>query len=151
MRYIVNLNSNSFARKLKSNWEPKPQSLQQAESSTSSESSTPSTCSPEEALQGVLTRNEIVYVKWVDAQTSGGTGWQEAEDMVEAMHAPAPYVHTVGYLMHANEERIAVCDTIQDDGTAGGYVHLIPNGMLIELTLLGEVGEDDTCSDITTP
>ena len=73
---------------------------------------------------------------WVDAQTSGGSGWQEAEDMVEAMTAPAPLVHTVGFLMHSDEERIAICDTIQEDGMAGGYVHLIPNGMLKELVAL---------------
>lgn len=97
----------------------------------------------------MIARCDLVHVIWVDAQTSGGTGWQDAVDMVEAMKAPAPLVHTVGFLMHEDENRIAVCDTIQADGTAGGYVHLIPTGMLMELTLLN-TGEEESCSDSTT-
>ena len=99
----------------------------------------------------MITRCDLMHVIWVDAQTSGGAGWQDAADMVEAMKAPAPLVHTVGFLMHEDEHRIAICDTIQADGTAGGYVHLIPTGMLVELTLLNAEGEEDTCSDSTTP
>lgn len=56
--------------------------------------------------------------------------------MMEAAKSPAPYVHTVGYLMHSDDTRIAVCDTIQEDGAAGGYVHLIPHGMVVELNIL---------------
>ena len=96
----------------------------------------PSTSSPDEELAAIVLSDHIVHVKWVDAQTSGGSGWQDADDMMEAAKAPAPFVHTVGYLMHTDDQRIAVCDTIQEDGTAGGYVHLIPHGMVIELNTL---------------
>ena len=136
MRYIVNHSSNCSKPKLKTNWEQQSLPLPLEETSTSLTASVPSTCSPEQDLVEVIERCDLVHVVWVDAQTSGGSGWQDAEDMVEAMRAPAPLVHTVGFLMHSDEERIAVCDTIQEDGTAGGYVHLIPNGMLKELVAL---------------
>lgn len=63
--------------------------------------------------------------------------------MMEAAKAPAPFVHTVGYVMHIDAQRIAVCDTIQEDGAAGGYVHLIPHGMVVELTVLARIGEEE--------
>ena len=85
---------------------------------------------------------DLVHVVWVDAQTSGGSAWQDAEDMVEAMKSPAPLVHTVGFLMHDDGERIAICDTIQADGAAGGYVHLLPWGMVTNLTRLALPEED---------
>lgn len=115
--------------------------------STSPVSSTPSTSSLDSSseLQDVIDRNDIVRVKWVDAQTTGGSGWQDADDMVEAMYSPAPFVYTVGYLMHRDDQRIAICDTIQEDGMAGGYVHLIPNGMIVETEWLshGKVTDDE--------
>ncbi len=64
--------------------------------------------------------------------------------MVEAMRAPAPLVHTIGFLMHEDGDRVAICDTIQEDGGAGGYVHLIPNGMITQITRLN----GDTDGDV---
>ena len=146
MRYIANLSSTSSKPRLKNNWEAERQTLQNQEASTSSDASTPTTCSPDadpcKELQDVITRNDIVHVEWIDAQTTGGSGWQDSADMVEAMYAPAPHVHTCGYLMHSDEHRIAICDTIQADGAAGGYVHLIPNGMIIDIEWLTGGGKD---------
>ena len=93
----------------------------------------------------IIEKDEIVHIKWIDAQTSGGSGWQDAEDMMAAAEGPAPYVHTVGYVMHMDDTRVAVCDCIQEDGAAGGYVHLIPHGMIIELNVLyREVTDEDS-------
>ena len=115
------------------------------EPSTSPVYSKQSTSSPDSSLelQDVIERNDIIRVKWVDAQTTGGSGWQDAEDMVEAMYSPAPFVYTVGYLMHRDEQRIAICDTIQGDGMAGGYVHLIPNGMIVDTEWLTHGKDSD--------
>ena len=115
---------------------------------TSREYSTQSTSSldPQAELQEIIERNDIVKVKWIDAQTTGGAGWQDGEDMVDAMYSSSPYVYTIGYLMHSNDQRIVLCDTIQEDGMAGGYVHLIPTSMVTEMEWLthGEVTNDET-------
>ena len=46
--------------------------------------------------------------------------------------------------MHEDGDRVAICDTIQEDGGAGGYVHLIPNGMITQITRLN----GDTDGDV---
>ena len=85
----------------------------------------------------------IVLVVWKDAQTTGGPGWEDAEDIQEAALAEACIVHSVGYLLSHSVDSIAICDTIQSDGQAGGNVHLIPNEMIQQIYLLNSKEEDN--------
>ena len=80
----------------------------------------------------------IVCVDWLDAVCSGGSDWQSFEDMEEAVSNGPSKVRTVGMLLKKTEEFIALCDTIICDGDSGGYVHVIPSGMVMSLRILNE-------------
>ena len=77
-------------------------------------------------------------VRWKDAQSTGGPGWEDAEDIQEAASAEICIVNTVGYVINFTEDRIVLTDTIQHDGQAGGAVHLIPIEMVQEIHCLKE-------------
>ena len=50
---------------------------------------------------------EMVSVLWVDAESDGGSGWQDPEEMMEYARRPLPVIHTVGLLVHEDEEQIS--------------------------------------------
>lgn len=78
----------------------------------------------------------VVLVEWVDAVCSGGTHWQSWEEIEEAVNAGPSKVRTVGMLLKNTDEYVAVCDTMIEDGDSGGYVHIIPKGMIRNLRVL---------------
>jgi hypothetical protein len=78
----------------------------------------------------------IVCVDWYDAVCSGGANWQTAEDIEEAITNGPSKVRTVGMLLKQTALFVAVCDTIILDGSAGGYVHVIPTGMIDKMRFL---------------
>lgn len=78
----------------------------------------------------------IVLVEWVDAVCSGGTHWQSWEEIEEAVNTGPSKVRTVGMLLKNTNEYVAVCDTLIVDGDSGGYVHIIPSGMIYNLKAL---------------
>ena len=87
-------------------------------------------------LKEIVEGENIVRVKWKDAQSTGGPGWEIAEDIKDAAIADICIVHTVGYVLNYTDERIVVTDTIQSDGDSGGAVHLIPMEMVQEIQWL---------------
>ena len=54
---------------------------------------------------------EMVSVLWVDAESDGGSGWQDPEEMMEYARRPLPVIHTVGLLVYEDGEQIAVTDS----------------------------------------
>lgn len=75
-------------------------------------------------------RLPIVIIDWWDAVCSGGTGWQTFEDIEEAASTGPAKVRTVGILLTKAPHYVAVCDTLMLHGDSGGYVHVIPTGMI---------------------
>ena len=51
---------------------------------------------------------DMVSVLWVDAESDGGSG---SEEMMEHARRPLPVIHTVGLLVHQDDEQIAVTDS----------------------------------------
>ena len=54
---------------------------------------------------------EMVSIQWVDAESDGGSGWQDPEEMMEYARRPLPVIHTVGLLVYEDAEQIAVTDS----------------------------------------
>ena len=52
----------------------------------------------------------MVSIRWKDAESQGGPGWEDCEEMLEFARRPLTTVHTIGLLVHADEEQIAVTD-----------------------------------------
>ncbi|MBG79630.1 MAG: hypothetical protein MK089_00340 [Phycisphaerales bacterium] len=57
------------------------------------------------------TQWEMVSVYWIDAESDGGSGWQDPEDMIEYARRPLPIMHTVGLLVYEDAEQVAITDT----------------------------------------
>ena len=76
----------------------------------------------------------MVSIKWKDAESQGGPSWEDACEMLEFARKPLILVHTVGQLLHIDEEKIAVTDTISGDQMGG--VTKIPRMWIMELTEL---------------
>ena len=57
------------------------------------------------------TQWEMVSVYWIDAESDGGSGWQDPEDMIEYARRPLPVMHTVGLLVYEDAEQVAITDT----------------------------------------
>ena len=78
----------------------------------------------------------IVVIDWWDAVCSGGTDWQSDEDIKEAAAKGPSKIRTVGMLLVRAPNYVAVCDTLSLDGESGGYVHVIPVGMIESLRIM---------------
>lgn len=78
----------------------------------------------------------LVCLDWVDAVCSGGADWQTFEEIEEAVLKGPSKVRTVGMLLKQTEHYVAICDTIIMDGDSGGYVHVIPTGMIDSIKVL---------------
>ena len=76
----------------------------------------------------------MVSIKWKDAESQGGPSWEDANEMLEFARKPLVLVHTVGQLLHIDDEKIAVTDTISGDQMGG--VSKIPRMWIMELTEL---------------
>jgi hypothetical protein len=84
----------------------------------------------------------MVSVLWKDAESQGGPGWEDTEEMFEFARRPLITVHTVGLLIHADEEQIAITDTITSDQMGG--VTKIPRGWLEKIQYLHASGDFET-------
>ena len=98
------------------------------ENSTSQESLTPTICSVD------VSQLPVVVVEWLDAVCTGGSEWQTFEDIEEAAEKGPSLVRSVGMLVKNAPDYVALTDTIIMDGDAGGYVHVIPKGMIVAMT-----------------
>jgi len=54
---------------------------------------------------------DMVSIHWVDAESDGGSGWQDPEEMLEYARRPLPVIHTVGLLVFEDAEQIAITDS----------------------------------------
>ena len=79
-------------------------------------------------------KKPVVVVDWYDAVCTGGTEWQDLNDMVEALETGPSLVRSVGMLVCDEDTNIALIDTLILDGDACGYVHVIPRGMVHSMT-----------------
>ena len=77
-----------------------------------------------------LMKLPVIVCEWHDAVCTGGSEWQSFEEIDEAIQSGPSMVRSVGILLHEAEDYIAITDTIILDGNDGGYVHVIPKGMI---------------------
>jgi hypothetical protein len=84
----------------------------------------------------------MVSIFWKDAESQGGPGWEDTEEMFEFARRPLITVHTVGLLIHADEEQIAITDTITSDQMGG--VTKIPRGWIEKIQYLHPSGDFET-------
>ena len=130
MRYTKNPYSSDSKKTSRMSSAPFTDLYQSKETSILKESKDPIICLDD------VENLPMVCVDWVDAVCSGGSDWQSFEDIEEAVSNGPSKVRTVGMLLKETEEFIALCDTIIMDGDSGGYVHVIPKGMILTLKVL---------------
>lgn len=78
----------------------------------------------------------IVIIDWWDAVCTGDSGWQTIEEIQEAATNGPSKIRTVGMLLVRAPNYVAVCDTLMIDGDSGGYVHVIPTGMIESIRIV---------------
>ena len=61
----------------------------------------------------------MVSIHWVDAESEGGPGWQDPEEMLEFARRPLPVMHTVGLLVYEDEDMVSVTDSKGPDDMGG--------------------------------
>ena len=83
----------------------------------------------------------MVSIRWKDAESQGGPGWEDCEEMLEFARRPLTTVHTIGLLVHADEEQIAVTDTMTTDQMGG--ITKIPRGWIERIEYLHAAGAFD--------
>ena len=89
----------------------------------------------------------LVSVKWKDAESQGGPSWEDSQEMLEFARKPLVIVHTVGHLIHADEEKLAITDTVSGDQMGG--VSKIPRMWIIEMVELEPRRESESDSSMT--
>ena len=83
------------------------------------------------------TRNVMVSIVWKDAESQGGPTWEDRTEMLEFAQRPLTTVHTVGLLLHADDEQIAITDTKGPEEM--GSVTKIPRIWLKRFDRLGPI------------
>lgn len=76
----------------------------------------------------------LVSVKWKDAESQGGPSWEDSQEMLDFAKKPLVIVHTVGHLIHADDEKLAITDTVSGDQMGG--VTKIPRLWIVEMVEL---------------
>ena len=79
-----------------------------------------------------------MVVDWVDAVCTGGSEWQTIEEIQDAVERGPSLVRSCGILLKDDPGYIALIDTLILDGDAGGYVHVIPRGMIVAVHSIWE-------------
>ena len=78
-----------------------------------------------------------VAVEWVDAESDGGPGWQDPEDMIEYAKRPLPVMKTVGMLVWEDNEKVVITDS-KGPGSMGG-VTKIPRAWIRSYYILKKI------------
>lgn len=149
MRYIKRTNLLNSNKVLKTLWNtqspilPKEEDLTQKKSLDLPISST-------DWLKDIVDSGTMVRIDWVDAQTSGGPGWVDAEDMQQWAYDKCVFVTTIGFVLNEGDNAISLTDAIQHDGSAGGAVHTIPKEMIRTVHELGIIMETEDDDNSTT-
>ena len=107
-----------------------------SETTESTPSPTPVTASStaDEVRRALSREWPVVQVIWVDAEARGGPGWEDAEDLVEFALRPLAEVRTVGLMIHACEQFVALTDSRGPDQV--GVVQKIPRSWIISLDVM---------------
>ena len=115
--------------------------------SVDSEVPVPPVPAPAEQVREALSRDwPPVSVVWVDAEARGGPGWEDLEELVEFAFKPLVEVRTVGLLIHACEQFVAVTDSRGPDQV--GAVQKIPRAWIVSMERLAPV-DDDTAPSLS--
>ena len=149
MRYIKKTNSLNSNKVLKTLWNTPSQTHPKEVALTQKKSSDPPISSTD-WLKDVVDSGTMVRVDWVDAPTSGGPGWVDAEDMQQWAFDKCVLVTTIGFVLNETDNSISLTDAIQHDGTAGGSVHTIPKEMIKSVHELGIIMETEDDDNGTT-
>ena len=83
---------------------------------------------------------QIILIKWVDAETTGDTAWQNLEEIKTDAIKPPPIMTTVGFLVHDCETHMAVVDTYGPEDCS--MMHRIPKEMIKSVTQIYLQEED---------
>lgn len=51
-------------------------------------------------------------VLWIDAEEHGETGWNNLKEQLAYAKRPCPSMRTIGYIVHEDEDHIALLSTI---------------------------------------
>lgn len=84
----------------------------------------------------------VMWIKWTDAVTSAEAGWTTKEDALTTAASPLPIMHTVGFVLHHDDNQIAITDSVGDDEF--GQVTKIPMSMIIEYDYLRRKNNEKT-------
>lgn len=104
--------------------------------STSKKSSSPPTSSAKSYLVRKGKKPDIIEVHWVDAQTSGGTEWLDNDEMKAAARAKLPCMYSVGYMIHEDENQIAIVSMLGPNESS--QVHKIPKAMIVMQRIIND-------------
>ena len=83
---------------------------------------------------------DMVSIHWVDAESDGGSGWQDPEEMLEYARRPLPVIHTVGLLVYEDAEQVAITDSKGPEEM--GSVTKIPRQWIKQFDRLGPVASN---------
>jgi hypothetical protein len=89
---------------------------------------------PTHPAQDESTEYPMVCVTWKDAESQGGPSWEDSSEMLEFAKKPLVLVRTVGLLIHSDDEKVAITDTVSGDQMGG--VNKIPKSWIMEITEL---------------
>jgi len=87
----------------------------------------------------------IIKIIWKDARTDIGGG----QTLRQIKNSKLSETHTMGYLVHEDKEKIAICSfyhpTYDEEEYQDGfkYVHLIPKKWIIKKIILKEIKNDN--------
>ncbi len=73
---------------------------------------------------------EIALIKWVDAKTANN-GWTNQADLDISI----PEVESVGFVIEEDDKKIAILQTVADDGDCFN-LFVIPKGVVIDKIVL---------------
>jgi hypothetical protein len=76
----------------------------------------------------------MIWIKWTDAVTSAEAGWTTKDDALATASSPLPIMYTIGYVLHHDDNHIAITDSVGDDEF--GQVTKIPMSMILEYDYL---------------
>ena len=103
-----------------------------------SDSSIPATPGSSEQVREALARDwPPVSVVWVDAEARGGPGWEDIEELVGFAFKPLLEVRSVGLLIHACDQFVALTDSRGPDQI--GAVQKIPRAWIVSMEHLAPV------------
>jgi len=82
----------------------------------------------------VANNYNIVEVVWVDAEEHGEIGWNDIKAQLRYAKKPCPEMRTVGYVVHRNDDHIALLSSMGEKDAS--TVEKIPIAFIKSITPL---------------